>query len=237
MDTPNELLMQAIYENDLKLISCCLSRGININKICSNGMTLLGVAAQTGNLSVLKLLIEYYGCSSLSLDYKNENKSKPQYLQLETDVQKRYKNIGYFVVCRDIEENEFGDGPTPDGMEGLEWDMEVNETSFTTDEPVLEEGEINMYKWYANILNRTSLLLDSPERDISRLDRHGQSVLHYAVNSGNIDMVEYLITMLGKDLSVNQNDTCCFSPLHMASANGDVEMVRWLIKRGPMLTP
>ncbi|KAJ8960761.1 hypothetical protein NQ318_020054 [Aromia moschata] len=222
MEAPNELLMQAIYENDVKLVSCCLTRGVNINKICSNGMTLLGAAAQTGNLTILKLLVDYHGCSNVSLDYKNENKNKPEYLQLETDVQKRYKNIGYFVVCRDIEENEFGDGPTPDGMEGLEWDMEDG----------IEDGEINMYKWYASILNRTSVMLESPERDVGRLDRHGQSVLHYAVNSGNVEMVEYLVTALGKDLSINQNDACCFSPLHMAAANGDAEMVRLLLERG-----
>lgn len=93
-------------------------------------MTLLGAAAQTGNLSILKILIDYH-CSSLS-EYRNENKNKPQYLQLDSDNQKRYKNIGYFVVCRDLDETEFGDGPTPDGMEGLEWDMEVNETHFST---------------------------------------------------------------------------------------------------------
>lgn len=83
-----------------------------------------------------------------------------------------------------------------------------------------------MYKWYANILNRTSIMLESPERDIARLDRHGQSVLHYAVNSGNIDMVEFLLTILGKELSINQNAACGFSPLHMAADNGDVDMVR-----------
>lgn len=39
----------------------------------------------------------------------------------------------YFVITRD-EENEFGDGPTPEGMEDLEWDSEVydSETSSTT---------------------------------------------------------------------------------------------------------
>lgn len=89
-----------------------------------------------------------------------------------------------------------------------------------------------MYKWYANILNRTSILLESPERDIARLDRHGQSVLHYAVISGNVDMVEYLVSSFDKELNVNQNDSCCFSPLHIASANGNVEMVRWLVGKG-----
>lgn len=92
-------------------------------------MTLIGAAAQTGNLSVLKALIEYHS-SLLSLDFCNENYCKPQFLQLDVESSKRYKNIGYFVVCRDVEENEFGDGPTPDGMEALEWDMEINESQY-----------------------------------------------------------------------------------------------------------
>nr|XP_023016292.1 uncharacterized protein LOC111505674 [Leptinotarsa decemlineata] len=231
MEASNELLMQAVYEKDVKLINCCPSRGININKICSNGMTLLGAAAQTGNISILKALIEHHGPSS-NLDFQNENISKPQYLQLENAAPKSFKNIGYFVVCRDIEENEFGDGPTPDGMEALEWDMEVSETHFSPDDNSLEGDVNNMYKWYANILNRTSIMLESPDRDVTRLDRHGQSVLHYAVNSGNIDMVEYLMSIFGKELSIYQNDACCFSPLHMAAANEDCEMVRWLLKKG-----
>ncbi|CAG9830783.1 unnamed protein product [Diabrotica balteata] len=231
MDTPNELLMQAVYKNDLGLINRCLSKGVSINKICSNGMTPLGVAAQTGNLSILKALLEHHK-SSYNLDFRNENFCKPQYLQLDTSEQKRFKNIGYFVVCKDMEENEFGDGPTPDGMEALEWDMEVNETDFSTDDNGLEDSDLNMYKWYANILTRTSILLESPERDISRLDRHGQSVLHYAINTGSVEMVEYLMTAVGKDLSVNQSDACYFSPLHMAAANGDIEMAKWLLKRG-----
>lgn len=91
---------------------------------------------------------------------------------------------------------------------------------------------MNLYRWYANILNRTSIILESPEYDIGRLDRHGQSVLHYAINSGNIEMVEFLINTFNKDLHVNLSDGCGFTPLHMASANGDLEMVRWLLRKG-----
>nr|CAI5839585.1 unnamed protein product [Callosobruchus analis] len=207
MERPNELLMQAIYENDVNFISCFFKRGININKICRNGMTPLGAAAQTGNLSVLKALIEYHS-STLSLDCQNENFCKPQYLHLNTEGEKRYKNIGYFVVCRDVEENEFEEEPNEDSP------------------------DTNLYKWYANILTRTSVVLESPEKDISRLDRHGQSVLHYAVNSGNVEMVEYLVATMGKQLSLDQNDICSFSPLHTAAANGHIEMVNWLIKKG-----
>lgn len=88
-----------------------------------------------------------------------------------------------------------------------------------------------MYKWYASILNRTSILLESPERDMGRLDRHGQSVLHYAINSGNVDMVSYLILTFNKEISVNQPDACGFTPIHMAVANQDVEMVKFLLRK------
>ncbi|XP_049822679.1 putative ankyrin repeat protein RF_0381 isoform X2 [Aethina tumida] len=227
MDSSYELVMQAIYDNNIQLIYC-MNRGINVNKICSNGMTLIGAAAQTGNLTVLKSLIDYHNCVSVELDIRNENKcTNPLYLQLDSEPQKR-SNVGYFVVCRDIEEAEFGDGPTPDGMEALEWDMEVN----SAEEESAEDGEVNLYRWYANILNRTSIILESPEYDIGRLDRHGQSVLHYAINSGNIEMVEFLINTFNKDLHVNLSDGCGFTPLHMASANGDLEMVRWLLRKG-----
>ncbi|KAG5892950.1 hypothetical protein JTB14_015001 [Gonioctena quinquepunctata] len=231
MEASNELLMQAVYEKDVKLISCVSRGGVNINRICSNGMTLIGAAAQTGNVPVMKALVEFHSFSS-NLDFQNENICKPQYLQLQSTGSKIFNNIGYFVVCRDVEENEFGDGPTPDGMEALEWDMEVNETQFPADDSSIEAEVNNMYKWYANILNRTSVMLESPERDISRLDQHGQSILHYAVNSGSIDMVEYIMSIFGKELSVYQNDACCFSPLHMATVNDDSEMVRWLLKKG-----
>ncbi|CAG9860300.1 unnamed protein product [Phyllotreta striolata] len=230
MENPNEEFMQALYKNDVSLLHCFLNKGVNINKICSNGMTLLGTAAQTGNLAALKALLEHH--LNLNLDLRNENLCKPHYLPLDSSEQRKYKNIGYFVVCKDVEENEFGDGPTPDGMDALEWDMEVTEGDITIEDSTLEEHDLNMYKWYANILTRTSILLDSPERDLARLDRHGQSVLHYAVNSGNTDMVKYLLTILEKDLSINQTDACCFTPLHIAAGNGDIEMTRLLLNKG-----
>ncbi|KAH1024545.1 hypothetical protein HUJ05_004010 [Dendroctonus ponderosae] len=138
----------------------------------------------------------------------------------------------YFVVTRE-EENEFGDGPTPEGMEELEWDLEVNDgTNFNADPEPVEDSTVDLYRWYASILNRTAVLLESPERDFSRLDQHGQSVLHYAINSGSVEMIEYLIENFGRELSVNQNDKNGFSCLHKAVARGDSNMVRFLMRKG-----
>ncbi|CAG9771849.1 unnamed protein product [Ceutorhynchus assimilis] len=230
MDGPNERLMKSIFDRDLKVIT--LNNDIHINKICRNGMTLIGAAAQTGNLPLLKLLIDFQNSKSAPLN-SIENRNKPQYLQLDASSPKRCKNIGYFVVTRE-EENEFGDGPTPEGMEGLEWDMEVNDANNcnkTEPEPV-EDSTIDLYRWYAKVLNRTAVILESPERDFSRLDQHGQSILHYAVNSGSVELTEYLIDNFGRELSVNQNDTNGYNCLHKAVTRGDINMVQFLIRKG-----
>lgn len=229
MDGPNERLMKAIFENDLKVIT--LNNDVHINKICRNGMTLIGAVAQRGNLPLLKLLIDFHNNKSATLS-SIENRNKPQYLQLDGNTPKRYKNIGYFVVTRE-EENEFGDGPTPEGMEGLEWDMEVNDANNFNNEPEpMEDSTVDLYRWYANILNRTAVLLESPERDFSRLDQHGQSVLHYAVNSGSIETLEYLIESFGRELSINQNDSNGYNCLHKAVGRGDLNMVCYLLRKG-----
>ncbi|XP_066260535.1 putative ankyrin repeat protein RF_0381 [Euwallacea similis] len=228
MEGPNERLMKAIFDTDQNIITLTLNSDIHINKICRNGMTLIGAAAQTGNLPLLKLLFDFHNNKNIPIN-SLENRNKPQYLHLDSNIPKRY-NIGYFVVTRE-EENEFGDGPTPEGMEGLEWDLEVNDTDNFNTDPTTEDSTVDLYRWYASILNRTAVLLDSPERDLSRLDKHGQSVLHYAVNSGSVDMMEYLIENFGRDLSVNQNDINGYNCLHKAATRGDIHMVQFLIRK------
>ncbi|KAF7269227.1 uncharacterized protein LOC143202749 isoform X2 [Rhynchophorus ferrugineus] len=228
MDCPNERLMQAIHDN-VKVLT--LNKDVRVNSVCRNGMTHLGAVAQTGNLPLLKLLLDFHNYTSAPPNSK-EKKKKPQYLQLDGNSPKRCKNIGYFVVVCD-EENEFGDGPTPEGMEGLEWDMEVNDTNdFNMEEQPVDDENTNIYQWYAHILNRTSIMLESPERDLGRLDRHGQNLLHYAVHSGNIEMMEYLTENFGRELTYEQSDSTGYSCIHKAVISGNVETVKHLIKKG-----
>lgn len=179
-------------------------------------MTHLGAAASTGDLTILRTLLEY---TSFYLDRQNKNS-----LHLDISSNKR-RNIGYFVVCRDVEENEFGEGPTPDGMEALEWDTEMTEANVTEDPP-----EDNLYEWYARILKETAFMLQSPENDISRFDHLGQTILHHAVQSGNIEMVQYLVENFS-DINVYQVDSNGFTPLHKACMCGSFVMAKYLISR------
>ncbi|KAL3282756.1 hypothetical protein HHI36_005923 [Cryptolaemus montrouzieri] len=223
----HEALMKALESKDIREIENNLAKEeglINMNQLCANGTSLACAAAKTGDLKILKMISDVCDVQSLTLDLKNKNCPKPQTLNIGTR-----KNIGYFVLNRDCDENEFGEGPTPEGMEDLQWDTEMNEQDFKERSPSPEEESI--YNWYAKILTKTPLYLESPEYGISRLDCSGMNVLHYAVNSNNLEMVEYLLKVY-KELNVNQCDSNLASPLHMAVKNGNVEMVKFLLDHG-----
>lgn len=219
------------YNIKFKLISVLkyLISGANPNKICSSGRTPLGVAAQHGNFIIVSTLAENQKKLVNYKSDKDNNYSKTLSLDFSTNTSKN-KNIGYFVVCRDMEENEFGEGPTPDGMEALEWDMEVTNDNTEEDCITSTPPEARIYKWYADVLNRTAVVLESPENDIARFDRYGLNALHYAIIEGHCDIVEYLLDNF-KDISVNQSDAGMFSPLQIAIQNGNLRMVKFLLEK------
>ncbi|XP_018329389.1 ankyrin-1 [Agrilus planipennis] len=224
MESYEELLMQAVEENDINCVKFCLAKGANPNKICSVGMTPIGAAAQNGNLMILKFLTESQR-SALNKSIRNENAA----LHLDLDNSRKMKNIGYYVVCDDLDNLDFDNGPTPEGMDALEWDMEVTEEN--TEELASTPPEARIYKWYADILNRTAVVLQSPENDIARLDRYGLNALHYAISEGHYDVVQYLLDNF-KEIGVNQSDANIVSPLQIAVIKQDIKMVKILLQKG-----
>lgn len=188
----------------------------------------MGLAAQNGNLQILRILAD---CTRklVDVDFENDN---IKCMELDYPKKQRLKkNVGYFVVCKELE--ELGDGPTPDGMEALEWDMEISGNDGRVDEEDVEtQAEISIYKWYAKILNQTSFVLKSPENDIGRLDRHGRNVLHYAVGAGHVEMVQYLIENFEKEIGVNQTTNDWLSPLHLGVIGEHIQIIKYLIQKG-----
>lgn len=200
---------------------------VNINTICSSGLTPLGAAAHIGNIVICEMLIENY--QRQKTDDCINHRNKKLCLSLNNETPK--KNVGYFVVTKDLDTNdepvEIGDGPTPEGMEALEWDVEIKET----DEATVDESYSSLYQWYADILNRTSDLLKNPlPCDINQIDRYGRTALHYASDQGHVSIVQLLLTN-----GCNINHTCSsesLSPLHLACNKGHTEVVNLLIKAG-----
>ena len=86
------------------------------------------------------------------------------------------------------------DAITPDGMDNLEWDMEVEGNKDVMDDDD-DDPWSALYLWYAGILSQTSALLEEkpPPNDIDREDQFGRRALHYAAVEGHIDSVRLLI--------------------------------------------
>jgi len=114
--------------------------------------------------------------------------------------------------------------------------ISINQASKST-----ENGESNKYTALlcAAEVGRPDIfkLLTSKGADISLADKNKQTILHKAVNSGKIDMVEYILNLdIGqkklykdKDTYLNSQDINGFTPLHRAVIAGDSSIVKLLL--------
>ena len=198
-----------------------------MNKICSSGLTPLGAAVRSGNLTFVKLLAESTRNIS-KLSVQGDEHHDPLLRGLDVSKDLNYKNVGYFVVCKDVD--ELGDGPTPEGMDALEWDMEISSDDVNNDDSVPSPPESSLYRWYAKILTQTSLILKSPDYDMARLDGHGQNVLHYAVKLQNTEIIEYLLSF--NEIDVNLPNSEWYSPLHLSVLTQNCALVKLLLDKG-----
>lgn len=107
--------------------------------------------------------------------------------------------------CAGVQNNEtsacaLNDDRTPDGMDGLEWDVEVEDKGKGS-EGEEEDSWASLYRWYADILDRTSSLLQLPHRcDVNHQDVYGRCAVHYAAEQGHVDAL-HLLTTAGKQVS------------------------------------
>lgn len=112
----------------------------------------------------------------------------------------RFKSVDWFSE-KDLSWEE-GD-ITPDGMDNLEWDTEVEGLK----DSVPTEGEdpwCSLYFWYTGILLQTSALLEEkpPPNDINREDQFGCCALHYAAVESHADVARLLISAGNKKFSL-----------------------------------
>jgi hypothetical protein len=101
--------------------------------------------------------------------------------------------------CAVMQSNEtsacaLNDCQTPDGMDGLEWDVEVEDKGQSCEGQEEEDSWASLYRWYADILDRTSSLLQLPYRcDVNHQDVYGRCAVHYAAEQGHVDALRMLI--------------------------------------------
>jgi hypothetical protein len=108
--------------------------------------------------------------------------------------------------CAGVQNNEtsacaVNDDRTPDGMDGLEWDVEVEDKERSNEGEEEEDSWASLYRWYADILERTSSLLQLPHHcDVNHQDVYGRCAVHYAAEQGHVDAL-HLLTAAGNQVS------------------------------------
>lgn len=121
------------------------------------------------------------------------------------------------------------DDRTPDGMDELEWDVEVEDKG-ESGEGEEEDAWASLYRWYADILDRTSSLLQLPHRcDVNHQDVYGRCAVHYAAEQGHVDAL-YMLTEAGCRLDIGDSDN--LTALHLATARGHYKVAKMLLDAG-----
>ncbi|KAJ9584677.1 hypothetical protein L9F63_020980, partial [Diploptera punctata] len=120
---------------------------------------------------------------------------------------------------------------TPDGMDGLEWDVEVEDKGRKSEgEEEEEDSWASLYRWYADILDRTSSLLQLPHKcDVNHQDVYGRCAVHYAAEQGHVDAL-CLLTAAGCRLDIGDSDN--LTPLHLAAARDHYKVAKMLLDAG-----
>jgi ankyrin repeat protein len=115
-------------------------------------------------------------------------------------------NNGYYVIVHEDDKKDEGMPPdinknsapsidevtTPEGMDNLEWDLEVKDEDLSVEE---EDLWSNQYRWYAKILANTYCsVMESPNIcDVNLQDSIGRCAIHYAAEYGHANAVKLLI--------------------------------------------
>lgn len=234
-------IMRIIINNNNFNIVCSITAlnikhlilGAFINIICTSGRTPLGVAAEMGNTTILKKLLEscsVHGLHSPETEQQPQKKYRSKKCRREMSESRvcggsnipgnvcgtikgmdegdiatsKGANLGYFIMVHkegatntDENRNKSSESTipsasevrTPEGMDGLEWDTEVIEDSSET----VDDSWASLYRWYADILDRTGSLLQKPHQsDFNHQDIYGRCAVHYAAEQGHIEALRML---------------------------------------------
>lgn len=104
------------------------------------------------------------------------------------------------VQSNEISASALNDDRTPDGMDRLEWDVEVEDKGKSSEGGEEDDSWASLYRWYADILDRTSSLLQLPQHcDVNHQDVYGRCAVHYAAEQGHVDAL-HLLTAAGSHM-------------------------------------
>lgn len=213
-EIPAEDLGQAIIDGDLRTIKEAIDKGLNINDLF-DGDTLIGFSVVEGNKDVVALLLEQ---PSLDINIQDGRGSTPLHLAIASqDLDK----VTMLLEKKPDLQKMDNQGRTP-------LLLAVAIRALTDSD---RENQNNII--------HTIMAAEQKPIDYKKQDIHGKNVLDYAVKNKNIEIVK-LILQEQPDLTINDDDLVEQLPnvetiLHRAVEMQDIDMVRYLLDKAPIL--
>ncbi|KAK9511124.1 hypothetical protein O3M35_005745 [Rhynocoris fuscipes] len=244
-------LVQAVQDGDIDEVRTLIEKGVNIN-VFTSGKTPLSIAATQGNVSMLELLINSGQFTKLNKKQNHNPMNESGAKHKIRRKREKSSNNGYYVIIHDESDSKqhspesesdvnkntslaVDDVTTPEGMDNLEWDMEV-EGSEEENSQLSETEEIwsNQYRWYAKILANTYQIPQETNYicDVNLQDSVGRCAIHYAAEYGHINAVKLL---LNAGCKADIGDIDSVAPLHLACSRGHTAVVQTLLDTGALV--
>ncbi|KAJ1565553.1 hypothetical protein HK096_002085 [Nowakowskiella sp. JEL0078] len=220
----------------LEVVSFLIEQGANVNKrdLFATKYTPLALAARNGHYEISKLLIQ----NGAQIDTKMIRDRTPLFLAAargHVDVVQLLVSHGAEVNRRDFKFQTplftamfKGDSNTSAVVKFL---VENNADIECLDGLHRSAAYFAASQWTPENFD-ILMLLSERGANLKAVTSSGESLLHAAVRSGSVKMVEWIIDQ-GCDVNAVTNDKN--SPIRLAASSNNIEMVKCLVSRGAQL--
>jgi len=199
------LLILAIDKNEVDIVKYLLSKPeININEKDTNDNTPLIKAINQNNLKIVKLIINYCTKNKIKINI-NENDSYGNSPLIKAINQNNF-DIIFLLVNYALINN-----------------IDINVTNTNENIPLIlsyKQGYLKIFKYLLKYF------------DINQCDSCGNSILYYAIDNEDVEMVINLISM---GANINQKNKIGNSILDYAIFKGNVDILNILIEKDNIL--
>nr|CDS25939.1 transient receptor potential cation channel [Hymenolepis microstoma] len=240
----NFLIHHAVNRGFLRIIDLLVSQGADINQKNSQGQTPLHLAILEQQVASLYHLI-LLGCNAEIADSRN---NQPIHVACEMNDAESLKELVRSAHVNINAAGEFGGTVIHcccrnNSTECLKLVLTMGADMFKVDAigryPIhiaVSSGSMDCLRIlfdHENLTGRNSQGNENGvgasfmEQNLINLpDSEGDTALHFAVNSGNMEMIDFCLKH-GSDLTVLQHDGC--SPIHYAARRGEVTVLSCLL--------